>query len=923
MRAFLLTLYLSINLLAGAVAQTKPDSVKLGRLNGRVMDSKRNFPLISATATIYNLKTNDIINYGLTNPYGYFSIGSIPVTDSLKLIISYIGYKDKMVRFKMGQSPVLDLKTVLVDPGAIELNEVTISSAPPVKIKGDTVEFNADAFKLKPNAVVEDLLRNLPGVIIWGDGKITVNGKNVSKILVDGKPFFGGNFKIATQNLPNQIIDKVQVTPDKPTDNNPIVSTVSVNLTLKEKNKKGLFGKASAGLGTGHKYDGNLSLNYFTPKMELTALGAGNNVNKVADNITTLLEDAVFKPSRSTEYLPDFNALGQNKFLSGGFNLSRSFSNKRKLNINFFRNNIDKIIEQNYIGISSLANERRIDSSITRKSGTDIGYRFLASYEQNRPNSNFGISAKISKDIGSLEERTKNIINDGSSQLSIVNNFKNNGFDTDENIALSINFDKSADYSKKQIKNRSYLFKYTLSYDKYHSSNERVSEYSGQLGNVNREYLTDHSKVNNGLEYRYRNIGRFIKLQGIQLDLINRFDLNKFSRDNRVSDVTGEGKISNRFLTNKDNYWMVDEKPSLLMKKKFSKLFESRYSKDLLISVDLQARFVNQKNTAMINTLNFNRSFSAFLPNVEAIYQYNNVGRFNRMLKAAYAPQMKVPSLEQLVALPDSSDLYNLRKGNIHLRPEYRHEFILSVIQSSYSKKANYIFSLDLKAGIVEKSIIDSIDYRNTISGTTYSMANAGASNYASIMLTLDKTYMFKDKQVMPTIYMGLNRSNLPRYINGSLYQTNTFSTILKAGLSYTYKNLLLVSANHALSFFRNTQFQSEYYTNISLSNITTLNFTLNQFKHCTFNINVKNTDSKLSNDRKLNYVLLNSSILYRFLKSEQLEMKFSALDILKQNRNVLIDQFENRVTRSEINSLQRYFMVSLSYYPRLFNQQL
>ncbi|QEC73518.1 Plug domain-containing protein [Arachidicoccus ginsenosidivorans] len=101
-------------------------------------------------------------------------------------------------------------------------------------MNGDTLEFNADAFHLDPNAVAEDLLRKLPGVVVWGDGTITVHGREVSRVLVNGKPFFGGDTKVATQNLPKKAVEKVQVYQQSKNKDNPLDSITEVNIQLKK-----------------------------------------------------------------------------------------------------------------------------------------------------------------------------------------------------------------------------------------------------------------------------------------------------------------------------------------------------------------------------------------------------------------------------------------------------------------------------------------------------------------------------------------------------------------------------------------------------------------------------------------------------------------------------------------------------------------
>src|SRR5436305_10186645 len=143
-----------------------------------------------------------------------------------------------------------------------------VQEAAPVTLESDTVEYNAGSFKTKPNAVVEDLLKKLPGVQVDKDGKIKANGEEVKKVLVDGKQFFGNDPKTATKNLPADVVDKVQVF-DKKSDQSQFTgfddgnSEKTINLSLKPEKKNGAFGKIAAGAGNNERYQGNFNLNQF------------------------------------------------------------------------------------------------------------------------------------------------------------------------------------------------------------------------------------------------------------------------------------------------------------------------------------------------------------------------------------------------------------------------------------------------------------------------------------------------------------------------------------------------------------------------------------------------------------------------------------------------------------------------------------
>ncbi len=154
---------------------------------------------------------------------------------------------------------------IMSDKDSGALDEVIVTAIAPMRMNGDTLEFNADAFRLDSNATTEDLMRRLPGFTVWGDGDITYNGKKISSILVNGKPFLGGDFSVITQNLPKNSVDKVQLYQQK-NESNPLDSTMNANIKLKKEVDVGFFGKLSGGLGTNKRYAADGMLGYFNKK---------------------------------------------------------------------------------------------------------------------------------------------------------------------------------------------------------------------------------------------------------------------------------------------------------------------------------------------------------------------------------------------------------------------------------------------------------------------------------------------------------------------------------------------------------------------------------------------------------------------------------------------------------------------------------
>ncbi len=256
-------------------------------ITGSVVDEE-NLPLPAATVRLVTAKDSTYVSAVTTQDNGRFAIRNI--TDgNYKLIASYLGYRQYIMTLKVSGKNI-SAGTIALEPSSIQLKEATVTGIrTPIKVMQDTVEFNADSYKTQPNAVVEDLLKRLPGVEVDSDGKITANGKEVTKILVDGKEFFSDDPTVASRNLPVDMVDKLQVV-DRKSDLARITGVddgeeeTVINLTVKKGMKNGWFGNAEAGYGTDDRYAANFNINRFWNDNQFTLLGSFNNINQLGFN---------------------------------------------------------------------------------------------------------------------------------------------------------------------------------------------------------------------------------------------------------------------------------------------------------------------------------------------------------------------------------------------------------------------------------------------------------------------------------------------------------------------------------------------------------------------------------------------------------------------------------------------------------------
>lgn len=185
------------------------------KIQGKVIDSE-NVILESATIYIETVKDSSLVDYTISDVDGNFVIEGSTEVDEINLFISFTGFRTYKKQYQLSQNRTINTGSITLELDDNTLGEVVVQgTAAPVSIKTDTLEFNASSFKTKADANLEEVLKKLPGVTVDKDGSISVNGKKVSRVLVNGKEFFGDDPKIATKNLPKEIINKIQVVDTK------------------------------------------------------------------------------------------------------------------------------------------------------------------------------------------------------------------------------------------------------------------------------------------------------------------------------------------------------------------------------------------------------------------------------------------------------------------------------------------------------------------------------------------------------------------------------------------------------------------------------------------------------------------------------------------------------------------------------------
>ncbi|HYJ37983.1 MAG TPA: carboxypeptidase-like regulatory domain-containing protein, partial [Chitinophagaceae bacterium] len=368
------TLFLAILLASTGFSQVN------GTVKGKVLDTLAKQSLSDATVTVLNPKDSTLITFALTDKTGSFEIKNLD-TGLYRLLVTFQGYAQFTKTFMISQDfRVADFATIYMDKQSVMLQEVVVS-APPITVKKDTVEFNASAFKTKPNSTAEDLLKKIPGVQVDKEGNVKAQGEDVQKVYVDGKEFFGTDPKLATKNITADMIESVQVFDDmsdqaKFTKIDDGSRSKTINIKLKKDRKQGYFGKAMAGYGTEDRYESSISFNRFNGDRRISILGSSNNLNKQGFSSSDIVSSMGGFGSRNSgggnfggggggiRFSPGGNSSGSGnagngitRSISTGINYSDKWGSKLAVTGSYFYSNTDTKTDRSSLRQSFFAND--------------------------------------------------------------------------------------------------------------------------------------------------------------------------------------------------------------------------------------------------------------------------------------------------------------------------------------------------------------------------------------------------------------------------------------------------------------------------------------------------------------------------------------------------------------------------------------
>ncbi|MDO4755635.1 MAG: TonB-dependent receptor [Parabacteroides sp.] len=876
-------------------------------ISGNVIDKKTNEPIEQATVRLLGEKDSTMVGGVATSRKGQFVLKNIKKGNYL-LHISFVGYEPLFQPLRItGKTSKIKLGELFLNDGSIHLDEaVIVGKAPEVTINNDTIIYNADSYKVAEGSMLEDLLKKMPGVEVDSEGKITVNGKEIKKILIDGKEFFSDDPKVASKNLPSKMIDKVQVL-DKLSDMAKMTGfddgeeETVINLTVKPGMKQGWFGNAFAGYGSENRYEGNFMVNRFINNDQFTLMGGINNTNNMgfSDLATNMFQGMGGAGRRG-------GGAGNGITTSGniGSNFSKEFNPKLTIggNLRYSHSDneaISKSKRQNILtgDSSSYYNENNASNTKSNNIGADIRMEW-------KPDSLTQIIFRPSFSYSNNRKRESSMFNTLDTYQDTINIGKSNYESDGEgyNLNARLEFSRKLN-SEGRTLSGSFNGGLSDSYNKglnYSNTEYRMTTTPGQ----NNELIDQRFRYDNkGFNYRVylswvEPIGHnnFIQAtysirQNKQESLKNSYTKEIGSEEYSILDTAYSKSYRNNF---------INQQVSLAFKSIRSKF-------DYTIGLTVDPSHSTSENFVGDTTLSkLSRNVVNLSPMVRFNYKFDK--RTN--LRINYRGRTSQPSMTQLQPVADISNPLNTTIGNPDLKPSYSNDMFVHFQKFIPEKQTAFIimanFNYVINAIVNKSAYIGNTGKRIT----TYDNVNGNHNTNVRFMFNSP----LKNKKFTVNSMSMVSFANSNGFINSEKNTNKNLVLMERAGIDFRSDYLDLgINGNIRYNRTRNSlQGQSELNTfNFGVGGTTTI--------YLPFDFKIESdinwsTNSGYSDGFKLNEVLWNASASKSFLKGKQATLRFKIYDILKQRSNISRSVTASYTQDTEYNTLGSYFMFHFIY---------
>ena len=876
-------------------------------VTGSVVEQGSDTPIEQATVRLLNVKDSAMVRGVVSARNGSFTLKNVK-KGSYLLHITFIGYDPLYQPLQItGKKNPVNVGKLELSDGAIELGEaVVIGKAPEVTVRNDTVEYNADSYKVTEGSVLEDLLKKMPGVEVDSEGKITVNGKEVKKVMVDGKEFFSDDPKVASKNLPAKMIDKLQVL-DKKSDMAQMTGfddgeeETVINLTVKPGMKQGWFGNAYGGYGSKDRYEGNAMVNRFVNNDQITFMGGANNTNNMG-----------FSDLASTM----FSGMGGGGGRRGGFGAGSGITSSGNAGLNFSKEfKPDKLTLGGNTRYSHSDNDARSKSDRQNILPGDSSSYDNSEAMSRTKSDNFGVDFRLEWKPDTMTQlifrpsfSLSHSMNDNFSDATTLDNERdtvNTNKSSNYSESNGYNLNASIDFSRK-LNNKGRVFSATLSGGNSNSYSDGMNRsdivYFNQTDALKNSIIDQRSRYDNK-GFNYRAYVSWVEPIGH-----NNFIQATYSISQRKQEA-----LKNVYNQDADGiYNVLDSAYSQSYRNNFisqraSLSFKSQRAKfNYTIGLNLDPSYSSSENFVGDTTLS---KITRKVVNLSPMAQFNYMFDKRTNLRIMYNGRTSQPSMTQLQPVADISDPTNITIGNPDLNPRYTNNVFIRFQQFTPEKQR--AFMIMANGSYIINDIVSYTSYnQETGVKTTYKNVNGNYSGNVRMMLNTP----LKNKKFSINSMTMASFANSNGYINEEKNTNRNLILSERGGIDFRSSYLDLgVNGNIRYNATSNS-LQKE-------NNQNTFNYGAGGYTTIYLPLNFKiesdvnwSTNSGYGDGFKQNEVLWNASASKSFLKNNQGTLRFKIYDILQQRSNISRSVTASYIQDSEYNTLGSYFMVHFIY---------
>lgn len=883
-------------------------------LTGILADSASREKTVNfATVSVFKEQDTVLTTYKLSDDKGVFKINDLEPGVKYRLVINAWRYAVLRKEVTMpAEGSGMALGKLLLTEAAENLNEVVIvAERPPVLVRKDTIEFNAASFRTLPSAVVEDLLKKLPGVSVGTDGSIMVNGREVSKILVDGKEFFGGDQQIATKNLPVNIIEKVQVSedqeakrrdPDLMTGNIPQV----INLKLKKSVKQGAFGKYYAGAGAKELFEAGGIMNFFRDTTQVSLLGYGNNVNKPGFNAGDISRiggfsrtgiNSVYTNGEGTAFVNDISFGGT----SGGVQTSAGAG----ANFNTLTKNAIKINGKYFFGMSDnrIAQLTDIDQTL----GAEKLYSNTRSDQQNK-SYNHNIGAKAEWQIDSLTKLTLE-------PLLVFRTMHNGGVQETENrnaggqlLNLGTNDSRlNGDYSEynlntnlwRDFRKAGRSLNAFFNVSRKDNLNDNFNTAENVFYNPASGSSTDQLRDNN-----IRNFGLNLNANYAE-PLSQTLSLNFAASANYLDNVNALYTFYKNPLNQDYDIAIPDlsEKVSQSgYKSNFRASLKWKAATDLLIQPGLVLNTIDLQNNFR-NASSFEQHYQFIAPSLSVRY---------KALRVDYSPSFREPDVKYIQPVANNSNPLFIQEGNPALKPARVHSIGTWFFKYDTKRSINYqyngFFTFQSDAIVMSRVIgSNGVQVNRPVNADGVWMFNGGGN--------VNKEIKNGRNQFTFGTGIWLTYNHNVVLVNAVRSFANIFSLTPRINMRLSFNDRLELGESYEMGIKRSA-YEDPFYRDLDfLVHTSETELVLRLPGKMIWESNYKvqyNTQTVAGYNNSIQ--IWNAGLTYLFLKNDRAQLKLAVNDILNTNTRRSLDISENTIRDVRTNNLGRHALLTLTY---------